>query len=77
MNSRQMAIAVISAVALLLLILGTLLTVTWSVTGPSQFTNEQLGVQVFDSWGPTLIIVGLLMLASMLGGVYIAQEDRE
>jgi NADH:ubiquinone oxidoreductase subunit 6 (subunit J) len=76
-NSRQTAVAAISAIAFLLLIIGTILTVTWSATGPQQFTNEQLGTAVFDSWGPTLIVVGLLMFASMLGGVYIAQEDRE
>jgi len=43
----------------------------------NQFTSKDLGMAIFETWGPTLIIVGLLMFASMLGGVYIAQEDRE
>ncbi len=32
---------------------------------------------IFHTWGPTLILVGVLMFASMLGGVFIAQEDEK
>jgi NADH:ubiquinone oxidoreductase subunit 6 (subunit J) len=76
-NSKQLAITAISAFALLLVMLGTILSVTWAAGAPQQYTNLDLGTMIFNSWGPTLIIVGLLMFASMLGGVYIAQEDKE
>ncbi len=66
----------ISALALLLIVLGSIITVQWAGTY-TQFTSKDLGMAIFETWGPTLIIVGLLMFASMLGGVYIAQEDRE
>jgi len=61
--------------ALLLIIAGSIISVQWVGT-LQEFTNQQLGNAIFESWGPTLIIVGLLMFASMLGGVYIAQEEK-
>ncbi len=66
----------ISAIALLLIVLGSIITVQWIGTYHA-FTSNDLGMAIFETWGPTLIVVGLLMFASMLGGVYIAQEDRE
>ena len=75
MNIRRL-FALLGVVALLLIVLGSLLTVTW-VDNFHAITTQTLGEAVFNSWGPTLIIVGVLMFASMLGGVYIAQEDRE
>ncbi|MDD1770815.1 MAG: hypothetical protein LUO79_07000 [Methanomassiliicoccales archaeon] len=78
MNTRRLnawAVA-ISTLALLLIVIGSIITVDWIGTY-NQFTPKDLGMAIFETWGPTLIIVGLLMFASMLGGVYIAQEDRE
>ncbi|MGD1060743.1 MAG: hypothetical protein ABR879_04730 [Methanomassiliicoccales archaeon] len=78
MNTRQINAwaTAISAIALLLIVLGSIISVNWLGTY-TQFTSKDLGMAIFETWGPTLIIVGLLMFASMLGGVYIAQEDRE
>jgi NADH:ubiquinone oxidoreductase subunit 6 (subunit J) len=77
-NTRQINAwaTAISAIALLLIVLGSIISVNWLGTY-TQFTSKDLGMAIFETWGPTLIIVGLLMFASMLGGVYIAQEDRE
>jgi NADH:ubiquinone oxidoreductase subunit 6 (subunit J) len=68
--------AVFLAAALLFIVIGSIISVQWAGSF-HEFTNQQLGNAIFESWGPTLIIVGLLMFASMLGGVYIAQEEKQ
>jgi NADH:ubiquinone oxidoreductase subunit 6 (subunit J) len=77
-NSDQVrtACAIVSVVALSFIIFGTVLTMSWEApaTPPS---NTDLGYAIFTSFGPTLIVVGALMFAAMLGGVFIAQEEKE
>ncbi|MCX6652662.1 MAG: hypothetical protein NT137_04840 [Methanomassiliicoccales archaeon] len=76
MKHKQTWAAAVSAIALLLVVLGSIITITWAGTY-TEFTTNDVGKAIFETWGPTLIIVGLLMFASMLGGVYIAQEEKE
>lgn len=78
MNSDQIktASAIVTVVALCFVLLGSVLTMTWEgELVPS--TSRDLGEAVFSLFGPTLIILGVLMFAAMLGGVFIAQEERE
>jgi len=75
-DSRSLALAVLATAGLLLIVVGSILSVTWDGS-QVQFSNKDLGIAIFTSWGPTLIIVGVLMFASMLGGVFIAQEEKE
>jgi NADH:ubiquinone oxidoreductase subunit 6 (subunit J) len=75
-DNRSLALAVLAAAGLLLIVVGSILSVTWDGS-QVQFDNKDLGFAIFTSWGPTLIIVGVLMFASMLGGVFIAQEEKE
>lgn len=75
MNFKSVATG-ISIIALLLVIIGSIMTVTWPGS-MTQFDNKGLAEILFNNWGPTLILLGALLFASMLGGVYIAQEDRE
>ena len=75
-DSRSLALAVLATAGLLLIVVGSILSVTWDGS-QVQFSNKDLGFAIFTSWGPTLIIVGVLMFASMLGGVFIAQEENE
>lgn len=78
MNSDRIrtASAVVSVTALAFIILGSVLTMSFEGE-LMQFTSYDLGEAVFSSFGPTLIVLGVLMFAAMLGGVYIAQEERE
>ncbi len=78
MKSDQIrtACAIVSVVALSFIILGTVMTMSWE-TPFSPTSNQDLGYTIFTYWGPTLIVLGALMFASMLGGVYIAQEEKE
>jgi len=77
-NSDQVrtACAIVSVVALSFIILGTVLTMSWEAPAAPP-TNSDLGYAVFTLFGPTLIVLGTLMFAAMLGGVYIAQEEKE
>lgn len=75
-DHRGWALAVLATTGLLLIVVGSILSVTWDGS-QVQFSNKDLGFAIFTSWGPTLIIVGVLMFASMLGGVFIAQEEKE
>jgi len=75
-NIRSVSAAV-AVIALLLVIVGSILTVTWATEQGAPFTNYDLAEALFNSWGPTLIVVGALLFASMMGGVFIAQEEKE
>ncbi len=78
MNSDQVrtASAIVSVVALCFIILGSVLAMTWEgELAPT--TSEELGEAIFSLFGPTLIVLGVLMFAAMLGGVFIAQEEKE
>jgi NADH:ubiquinone oxidoreductase subunit 6 (subunit J) len=70
------ACAIVSVVALCFIILGTFLTMSWEAPAAPP-SNSDLGYAIFTSFGPTLIVLGTLMFAAMLGGVFIAQEERE
>lgn len=78
MNADQIrtACAIVSVVALSFIILGTVMTMSWE-TPFDPTSNEDLGYAIFTNWGPTLIVLGALMFAAMLGGVFIAQEEKE
>jgi NADH:ubiquinone oxidoreductase subunit 6 (subunit J) len=75
-NTRKAVVTVLACSALFLVIIGTILTVTWPGE-LSQVPTSDIGTAIFHTWGPTLILVGVLMFASMLGGVFIAQEDEK
>jgi len=77
-NSDQIrtACAIVSVVALSFIILGTIMTMSWEAEWMPT-SNEDLGYAIFTSFGPTLIVLGALMFAAMLGGVFIAQEEKE
>lgn len=70
------ACAIVSVVALSFIILGTVMTMSWEAEWMPT-SNEDLGYAIFTSFGPTLIVLGALMFAAMLGGVFIAQEEKE
>jgi len=45
---------------------------------PQPFEPSIVEIRLNDQeHGPTLIVLGALMFAAMLGGVYIAQEEKE
>ncbi|MCE5297206.1 MAG: hypothetical protein LLG16_08920 [Euryarchaeota archaeon] len=39
--------------------------------------TQMIGNLLFTEWGVVVLVLGLVLFAAMLGGVYIAQEDDE
>ena len=39
--------------------------------------TQTIGNLLFTEWGVVVLVLGLVLFAAMLGGVYIAQEDDE
>ncbi len=77
MNKRMVASGII-ALVLLLLFLGTVVSAKWPSLSLQQISNNVFGTTLFTTYGFTFLVVGLVMFVSMLGGVFLAQEeDRE
>ncbi len=70
-----------AGIALFLIILGVLLAGNWGnpsngfAAGNATGTNTELGISIFESYGLTFFVLGLLMFIAMLGGVFLAQEE--
>lgn len=75
--NRQQYIAAMSLIFLSIILLGSLLVTAWPDGEFTQIPLGELGSGTFEMFGPTFLIVGLLMFAAMLGGVFIAREEDE
>lgn len=65
------------AAVLLVFIGASILTVTWPSGTVAQFTSAQFGLLLFDKFGIVVMVLGLLLFASMIAGVFIAQEEEQ
>lgn len=74
MNRRTIA-SIIAALALFLIVLGSILSVDWNAGEMTEVGTERVGSSLFDDYGFTFLVVGLLMFAAMMGGVFLAKED--
>jgi NADH:ubiquinone oxidoreductase subunit 6 (subunit J) len=62
--------------AVLLVFIGvSVLTVTWPSGPVAQFTTAQFGALLFGQYGIVVLVLGLLLFASIIAGVFIAQEE--
>jgi NADH-quinone oxidoreductase subunit J len=72
--------AVPAAVASIVLVIVLILTVgatQWGGTGPRADTNTQgLATALFRDWVLPFEVVGVLLLAAVIGGVFLAKRDR-
>ncbi len=70
-----------AGIALLIIIMGALLAGNWGnpsegyAAGTATGTNMDLGTSIFENFGLTFFILGLLLFVAMLGGVFLAQEE--
>lgn len=74
---RSKVVAIIAVAALLAIVLGSLVSVDWDAGDVSEIGTEPVGRALFDEYGVTFLVVGLLMFAAMLGGVFLAREDEK
>jgi NADH:ubiquinone oxidoreductase subunit 6 (subunit J) len=76
MNKRNVFVGV-AAVLFLAVVLGTILLSQWPAGSLHATDNYELGNAIFNDYGLAILIVGVTLFVSMLGGVYIAQEEKE
>jgi NADH:ubiquinone oxidoreductase subunit 6 (subunit J) len=69
--------------ALALLFVGAILQVSWPDTEAiDNTTNEDVGNALFGAddasgYGLVMFFIGLLLLVALLGGVFLAKEEKE
>jgi NADH:ubiquinone oxidoreductase subunit 6 (subunit J) len=75
-NKRNVVVG-IAGVLFLVMVVGTMLLTQWPAGFLHATDNTQLGSDIFNEYGLAILIVGITLFVSMLGGVYIAQEEKE
>jgi len=71
----------LAAAALALLFIGAILQVDWPSGEMDQTTSRQVGQTLFgysnlSGYGLIMMLIGLLLLVAMLGGVFLAKEEK-
>ena len=81
---RSEVIRGIAILALALILVGVMMSVHWPQTGQDQQTptNEDVARSLFgDSsypgYGLIMFLIGLLLLVALLGGIFLAKEEKE
>jgi NADH:ubiquinone oxidoreductase subunit 6 (subunit J) len=70
-----------AVVALALLFIGAILQVDWPSGDMDPTTSREVGQTLFgkaddSGYGLIMMLIGLLLLVAMLGGVFLAKEEK-
>lgn len=76
MNKRNVYIGITLAM-FLVVVVGALLTAQWPAGSLTSTNNNDLSSAIFNEYGLAVFVVGIVLFVSMLGGVFIAQEEEE
>jgi len=76
MNKRSVFVG-IAALLFLIVVVGSILATSWSAGSLGTTNNNQFSGAIFNDFGLAVLVVGVVLFVSMLGGVYIAQEEQE
>ena len=68
---------VILGAVLLVFIGASILDVTWPSGPVAQFSGADFGTILFGTYGFVVVVLGLLLFAAMIAGVFIAQEEEQ
>ena len=53
-------------------------TTDWSAVGTFRTgTTDHLGQELLETWGATVMILGGVLLATMVGGIYLAKDEEQ
>jgi NADH:ubiquinone oxidoreductase subunit 6 (subunit J) len=83
---RPNLLRALAILALALLFIGTILSVDWPEGAIDSTSNEDLGGLLFGEDGSgfvdpgyslIVVLIGLLLLVALLGGVFLAKEEKE
>jgi NADH:ubiquinone oxidoreductase subunit 6 (subunit J) len=65
----------ILAAVLLVFVGASILMVTWPSGPIAQFASDEFGTILFGQYGIVVVVLGLLLFATIIAGVFIAQEE--
>ncbi|MDH7509088.1 MAG: NADH-quinone oxidoreductase subunit J [Methanomassiliicoccales archaeon] len=75
--NRQRILAITSASVFLIIILASLSLSSWRAGEITEIGMHQIGLSLFEDYGITFLIIGILMFVAMLGGVFLAKEESK
>ncbi|MCU0851987.1 MAG: hypothetical protein MUC90_01835 [Thermoplasmata archaeon] len=80
---RPNMLKALAVLALALLFVGTILSVDWPDGDIDSISNKDLGGALFgegsvdSGYSLIVVLIGLLLLVALLGGVFLAKEEKE
>jgi NADH:ubiquinone oxidoreductase subunit 6 (subunit J) len=76
MNRRE-AFLIVTLVAFLVIMVSCVLATSWGPSEATETNTKDLSYLLFNEYGLAVVIVGIVLFVSMLGGIFIAQEEKE
>lgn len=73
--NRRNALLACTLVLFLAVILGSILAAQWPAGSLSSTDTNELSDMVFNEFGLVVLIVGIVLFVSLLGGVFLVQEE--
>ena len=72
----------VAILAMALLFIGAITSVSWPKGDMDQTSNQDVGRTLFgvtdnSGYGIVVLLIGLLLLVALLGGVFLAKEERD
>jgi len=72
----------VAILAMALLFIGAITSVPWPKGDMDQTSNQDVGRTLFgvtdsSGYGIVMLLIGLLLLVALLGGVFLAKEEKE
>lgn len=77
-DSTQAIVAKVLVVGLLLeLMLYSVFSIEWGDIGGTVIKTAEIGTAIFADYGAAVLMMGLMLFAVIIGGVFIAQEEDD
>jgi len=72
----------LAILAMALLFIGAITSVSWPEGDMDQTSNQDVGRKLFGmttdtGYGIIVLLIGLLLLVALLGGIFLAKEEKE
>ena len=77
MNKGKTVLVSATVILFLVVVVGSILMTSWPAGELTDTINVELGEILFDTYGISIIMVGFVLFASLLGGIFIAQEEED
>lgn len=76
MNKRKAAVGIV-AILFLAVLLGSLMAGQWpSGVDMHETSTSDLGAVLFNEYGIAVLVVGVVLFVSMMGGVFLAHDEE-